>query len=53
VSLSECMMRAGSGTMVAEEIVDVPPLPSYAHGELIVALGAALYPYLFDWEFNP
>ncbi len=32
--------------MVAEEVVDVPPMPSYAHGELIIALGAALYPYV-------
>lgn len=32
--------------MVAQEVVDVPPMPSYAHGELIIALGAALYPYV-------
>lgn len=32
--------------MVAEEVVEVPPMPSYAHGELIIALGAALYPYV-------
>lgn len=32
--------------MVAQEIVDVPPMPSYAHGEIIIALGAALYPYV-------
>lgn len=34
------------GTMVAQEVVDVPPMPGYAHGELIIALGAALYPYV-------
>ncbi len=32
--------------MVAQEIVDVPAMPSYAHGEIIIALGAALYPYV-------
>lgn len=32
--------------MVAQEIVDMPPMPSYAHGEIIIALGAALYPYV-------
>ncbi len=32
--------------MVAQEIVDVPPTPSYAHGEITIALGAALYPYV-------
>jgi Uma2 family endonuclease len=34
------------GTMITEEIVDVPPMPSYAHGEIIIALGAALYPHV-------
>ena len=32
--------------MVAPERVEVPLMPSYAHGEIIIALGALLYPYV-------
>ncbi len=51
------MGAADRGVMVAQESVDVPPMPSYAHGEIIIAQGALLYSFplreLFEREFNP